>query len=71
MVKLVAEDKATMVGIYEKLKALLAGLVQISCGEEEFRCDDGQKCIDDRYECNGVKYCDDGSDEKDCRVYRN
>jgi len=31
-----------------------------------FRCDNGKFCVKKDMRCDGVKDCDDGSDEKDC-----
>lgn len=34
------------------------------CKKNEFRCADGRECINSKLTCNGVKECDDGSDEE-------
>lgn len=37
--------------------------VEIVCTAEEFRCKNGNRCIDKKYLCDGVQNCDDCSDE--------
>lgn len=39
--------------------------IQTDCSQNKFLCDNG-KCIDERFICNGVSECLDGSDEINC-----
>ena len=34
-----------------------------SCGKDEFRCSDGERCIQAESKCDGWNDCTDGSDE--------
>ena len=36
------------------------------CGSNQFRCTSNGRCIDQSMRCNGVKDCNDGSDEIGC-----
>ena len=42
-----------------------------SCELNEFRCKNGEKCIDNYKKCNYRKECSDGSDEEDCSKWLN
>ena len=37
-----------------------------ACVEGDFRCADGRRCVSLTWVCDGVKDCDDGSDEAQC-----
>ncbi|GFY72801.1 gastric intrinsic factor [Trichonephila inaurata madagascariensis] len=47
-------------------KLLFPTFIQGSCPNEQFRCRDGNNCIDSSWVCNGEKDCRDGSDERFC-----
>lgn len=36
------------------------------CPASQFLCHDQTKCLDNKLQCNGIKDCNDGSDEKQC-----
>ena len=38
-----------------------------SCDDDEFTCDDGS-CINMSLKCDASVDCEDGSDEKDCKI---
>lgn len=42
------------------------GCTGAKCRLDQFRCANGQKCIDNALKCNHKKDCDDGSDEMSC-----
>jgi hypothetical protein len=40
--------------------------VSVQCQLNEFRCDNGQKCLEMELLCDGEEQCGDGSDEFGC-----
>ena len=43
--------------------------VKGKCEPNEFRCANNQKCVSVAWVCDGDMDCDDGSDERNCRLY--
>lgn len=41
----------------------------LSCDLDQFRCANGQKCIDGKLKCNYHNDCGDNSDEENCSEY--
>lgn len=38
-----------------------------TCSDDEFQCHSDDRCISDRWRCDGDTDCSDGSDEENCR----
>ncbi len=45
------------------------GCAGVSCDLQEFRCENGEKCIAKYQKCNHRNECEDGSDEKGCSEF--
>lgn len=38
------------------------------CTAGQFKCHESGICIEKIFKCNGIRNCNDGSDEKNCRM---